>query len=181
MVNNTQLVLRGPKCAKKLFPHTVTPSHSTWATDTREDGSLLSCGLLQILTGSDCLGRIQHLVDLNALIYTSVVTIGYLSYCCLQQEPTKHFHLDLPLTEYFCFSAPFSVNLKRCRKCYAGKFHVIPINDHVTQHHSFLILMRCLNFSRCRDHVCMHKCVESFPCDLLIRYSCINSQVYLTK
>lgn len=130
---------------------------------------------------TDCLGRIQHLVNLNALIYTSVVTIGYLSYCCLQQEPTKHFHLDLPLTEYFCFSAPFSVNLKRCRECYAGKFHVIPINDHVTQHHSFLILMRCLNFSRCRDHVCMHKCVESFPCDLLIRYSCINSQVYLTK
>lgn len=130
---------------------------------------------------TDCLGRIQHLVDLNALIYTSVVTIGYLSYCCLQQEPTKHFHLDLPLTEYFCFSAPFSVNLKRCRECYAGKFHVIPINDHVTQHHSFLILMRCLNFSRCRDHVCMHKCVESFLCDLLIRYSCINTQVYLTK
>lgn len=120
-----------------------------------------------------CLGRVQHLVDLNALIYTSVVIIGYLSYCCMQQEPTKHFHLDLPLTEYL-------------RDGYAGKFHVVPINDHVTQHHlnhlpsSFwcavwtlagaLTMFACINVLSCFHVICWLDIV-----------ALTTSQVYLTK
>ena len=48
LLNDTQLALRGPKCTKKIF---ITPlSPPVWTTDTRQDGSMLSCYLCQILT-----------------------------------------------------------------------------------------------------------------------------------
>ncbi len=46
-LNNAQLVLRGPKCAKK---NTFTPLAAAWTADARQNGSMLPCYLCQILT-----------------------------------------------------------------------------------------------------------------------------------
>ncbi len=49
-LNDAQLVLKGPKCAKKISPPTITPPPPAWTVETRKDGSMLSSSLRQILT-----------------------------------------------------------------------------------------------------------------------------------
>ncbi len=54
-LNNAQLVLRGPKCAKKM---SSTPSSSAWTVETKQDGSMHSWSLRQFLTlPSECRSR----------------------------------------------------------------------------------------------------------------------------
>ena len=76
-----------------------------------------SAAVAHLLQGSTCC------VFRDALLHTSVVTSGYLSSCCLsissnQSGPSpltsginKAFSpTELPLTGYFLFFGPFSVN-----------------------------------------------------------------------
>ncbi len=45
---------KGPKVCQENIPHTITPP-SAWTVETRQDGSMLSCALRQILTlPSEC-------------------------------------------------------------------------------------------------------------------------------
>ncbi len=151
---------KGPKVYQENIPHTITPPPAAWTVETRQDGSMLSCSLRQILTlpsecrsrnrdSSDqatffqssivqfwwtcvnCSLRFLFLADLHqgsmgcvfrdGILHTLVVTSGYLSYCCLSiisnqsaHSPltsTRHFlSTQLPLTGYFLFFGPFSVN-----------------------------------------------------------------------
>ncbi len=39
-----------PKVCQENFPHTITPPSPAWTIETRQDGSMLSCYLCQILT-----------------------------------------------------------------------------------------------------------------------------------
>ncbi len=39
-----------PKVCQENFPHTITPPSPAWTIETRQDGSVLSCYLCQILT-----------------------------------------------------------------------------------------------------------------------------------
>ncbi len=40
---------KGPKVCQENIPHTITPPRA-WTVETRQDGSMLSCSLCQILT-----------------------------------------------------------------------------------------------------------------------------------
>ncbi len=156
------------------IPHTITPSPPAWTVETRQDGSMLSYTLRQILTlPSECHSRNQDSSDQatffqssivqclwvcvncslrflfladwsgtrcgllllwpicfrvrcvvlfrDGILHTLVVASGYLSYCChpiisnlSDHSPltsTRHFQsTQLPLTGYFLFFGPFSVN-----------------------------------------------------------------------
>ncbi len=63
----------------------------------------------------------------DALLHTSVVTSGYLRYCCFLINSNKSGHspltsginkafspTELPLTGYFVFFGPFSINPRDC-------------------------------------------------------------------
>ncbi len=41
---------KGPKVCQENIPHTITPQPAAWTIETRQDGSMLSCSLHQILT-----------------------------------------------------------------------------------------------------------------------------------
>ncbi len=41
---------KGPKVCQENIPHTITPPLTAWTVETRQDGSMLSCSLCQILT-----------------------------------------------------------------------------------------------------------------------------------
>ncbi len=166
-----------PKVCQENIPHTITPPPPpAWTIETRQDGSMLSCSLRQILTlTSECRSRnrdssdqvtfyqsstvqfwwacancsfrflfladrsgtpvwssaaVAHLLQgstycvfRDGILYTLVVTSGYLSYCCLSIISNQSAHsllttdinkafssTQLPLTGYFLFFGPFSVN-----------------------------------------------------------------------
>ncbi len=150
-----------PKVCQENIPHTITPPPPAWTVETRQDGSMLSYSLRQILTlPSECCSRNRESSDQAMFIQSSIVrhpvwssaavthllqgstccafrdgflhtlvvqlvTSGYLSCCCLSiisnqsaQSPltsdiNKVFSsTQLPLTGYFLFFGPFSVNPK---------------------------------------------------------------------
>ncbi len=41
---------KGPKVCQENIPHIITPPPPAWTIETRQDGSMLSCSLRQILT-----------------------------------------------------------------------------------------------------------------------------------
>ncbi len=158
------------------IPHTIKPSPAAWTVETRQDGSMLSCSLRQILIlPSECRSRNRDssdqatffsifycpiLVSLcelyppcpvlswqerhpvwssaagahllqgstccvfrDGILHILVVTSGYLSHCCLSIISNQSVHspltsdinkafssTQLPLTGYFLFFGPFSVN-----------------------------------------------------------------------
>ncbi len=155
------------------IPHTITPPLPAWTVETKQDGSMLSCSLHQILTLlSECRSRsrdpgnifpifycpilvslcelyppypvlswqeqhqvwssaaVAHLLQgsmccafRDGILHTLVVTSVYLSYCCLSIISNQSAHspltsdinkafssTQLPLTGYFHFFGPFSVN-----------------------------------------------------------------------
>ncbi len=148
---------------QKYIPHTITPPPA-WTVETRQDRSMLSCSLRQILTQpseccsrnkvssdqatffqssivqfwwacANCSLRFLFLADRSGtrcglccafrdgILHTLVVTSGYLSYCCLSIISNQSAHspltsdinktfpsTQLPLTGYFFFFGPFSVN-----------------------------------------------------------------------
>ncbi len=168
---------KGPKVCQDNIPHTITPPPPPARTvETRQDGSMLSCALHQILTlPSECRSRNWDSSDQatsifyclilvrpvpivasvssyyltgaapsvvfcccspsasgsdvlwfrDGILHTLVVTSGYLSYCCLSIISNQSAHspltsdinkafssTQLPLTGYFLFLGPFSVNPK---------------------------------------------------------------------
>ncbi len=87
------------------------------------DRSGTRCGLL--LTGAHLLQGSTCCVFIDGLLHTLVVTSVYLSYCCLSIISNQSAHspltsdinkafssTQLPLTGYFLFFGPFSVNLR---------------------------------------------------------------------
>ncbi len=166
-------MLKGPKVCQENIPHTITPPAPARTVETRQDGSMLSCSLRQILTlhlnvaaeiethqtrqrfynlllhnfgdavwiessvscsylsGSApgvvfccCSPSVSGFdVFRDGILLTSVVTSCYLSYCCLSIISNQSVHspltsdtnkafpsTQLPLTGYFLFFGPFSVN-----------------------------------------------------------------------
>ncbi len=69
-LNDAQLVLRGPKCAKK-----ISPTHYTTTTSSlNQDGSMLSCSFCQILTlPSECRSRNRDSSDQATFSRSSMV------------------------------------------------------------------------------------------------------------
>ncbi len=71
--NNTQVAVvfkwcsirtKGPKTCQDNIPHTIIPPPAAWTVETRQDGSMLSCSLRQILTlPSECRSRNQDSSD----------------------------------------------------------------------------------------------------------------------
>ncbi len=56
-----------------LCPHTITPSPA-WTVETRQDGSVLSCSLRQILTlSSECCSRNRDSIDQATFFQSSIV------------------------------------------------------------------------------------------------------------
>ncbi len=167
---------KGPKVCQENIPPTITPPPPpAWTIETRQNGSMLSCSLCQILTlSSECRSRKRdssdqatffqssivqfwwacsnnslcflflaeewhpvwssaagaHLLQgltccafRDGILHILVVTCGYLSYCCLSIISNQSAHsplpsdinkafssTQLPLTGYFIFFVPFSVN-----------------------------------------------------------------------
>ncbi len=158
-----------PKVCQENTPHTITPPPPAWTVETRQDGSMLSCSLHQILTlhlnvaaeikthqtrqrfsifycpvlvilcelyppcavliwperhpvwssaaGVHLLQGSMCCVFRDGILQILVVTSGYLSY--FLSSLTSPFSSDinkafsstqLPLTGYFLFFRPFSVN-----------------------------------------------------------------------
>ncbi len=147
---------------------TPPPPAAAWTVETRQDGSMLSCSLRQIVTrnrdssdqatffqssivqfwwacvncslcflfladrsGTRCgllllepiFFRVRRVVRSDGILHNLVVTSVFLSYCCLSiisnqsarspltSDINKAFSsTQLPLTGYFLFFGPFSVN-----------------------------------------------------------------------
>ncbi len=70
------------KVCQENIPHTITPPPPAWTVETKQDGSMLSCSLHQIL-------------------HTLVATSGYLSYCCLSIISNQSAHSPLTSTRHF--------------------------------------------------------------------------------
>ncbi len=59
---------KGPKVWQETIPHTITPPSPAWNVETRQDGSMLSCTLCQILTlSSECIKWPPQSPDLNPI------------------------------------------------------------------------------------------------------------------
>ncbi len=166
---------KGPNVCQENIPHIITPPPPAWTVETRQDGSMLSCSLCQILilhlnvaaeikthqtrhgfsnlllsnfvepvwivvsvscsylTGaapgvvfccwSPSASGFDVLCVQRCILQILVVTSGYLSYCCLSIISNQSAHspltsdinktfssTQLPLTGYFLFFGPFSVN-----------------------------------------------------------------------
>ncbi len=95
-------------------------SFVTWCIilleQSSEDGTQSSAAVAHLLQGSKCCAF------RDCFQHTLLVTRGYLSYCCLSifsiqsvhspliSDINKAFSTKLPLTGYFLFFGPFSVN-----------------------------------------------------------------------
>ncbi len=65
---------KGPKVCQENIPHTITPPPAAWTIETRQDGSMLSCSLCQILTlPSECRSRNQDSSDQATFFQSSIV------------------------------------------------------------------------------------------------------------
>ncbi len=125
--------IKGPKVCQENIPHTITPPPPAWTVETRQDGSMVSCSLRQILTlPSECRSRNRDSSDQAKFFQSSIFQFwwacancslcsGYLSYCCLSIISNQSAHSPLnsdinkafsstkmPLTGYFF--GPLSVN-----------------------------------------------------------------------
>lgn len=98
-LNQTQLVLRDPRCAKKMFPNNITPAAAAWTVDTRQDSSIVqlewacvNCSfslLFLAVTSSTQCGLLLlnlHLHQGLTVVHSEMlfcVMCGHLYYCCL--------------------------------------------------------------------------------------------------
>ncbi len=79
-LNDAQLVLMDPKCAKKISP---APPPAAWTVETRQDGSMLSCSLRQILTlPSECCSRNRDSSDQATFFQSSIVQFWWSGVNC---------------------------------------------------------------------------------------------------
>ncbi len=64
----------GAKVCQENIPHTITPPPLAWTVETRQDGSMLSCSLCQILTlPSKCRSRNRDSSDQAMFLQSSIV------------------------------------------------------------------------------------------------------------
>ncbi len=75
-----------PKVCQENIPHTFTPPPPAWTVETRQDGSMLSCSLLQILTLlSECCSRNRDSSDQATFFQSSIVQFYWACVnCCLR-------------------------------------------------------------------------------------------------
>ncbi len=68
----------------KNIPHIITPTPPAWTVETRQDGSMLSCYLRQILTlPSECRSRNRDSSDLATFFQSSIVQIWWSCLNCI--------------------------------------------------------------------------------------------------
>ncbi len=84
----------GPKVCQENIPHTITPP-AAWTVETRQDGSMLSCSLHQILTlTSECCSRNQLIRPGNVftIFYCQIMLILCELYppCAVLIWPERH-------------------------------------------------------------------------------------------
>ncbi len=73
-----------PKVCQENIPHTITPPPPAWIVETRQDGSMLSCSLRQILTlPSECRSRNQDSSDQAMFFQSSVVLFWWACENCI--------------------------------------------------------------------------------------------------
>ncbi len=74
---------KGPKVCQENIPHTITPPPPAWTIETRQDGSMLSCSLRQILTlTSECCSRNRNSKDQATFFQSSVVQLWWVCANC---------------------------------------------------------------------------------------------------
>ncbi len=65
---------QGSSMCQENTPHTITPPPAAWTVETRQDGSMLSCSLRQILTlTSECFSRNRDSSDQATFLQSSIV------------------------------------------------------------------------------------------------------------
>ncbi len=62
-----------PKVCQENIPYTITPPPPAWTIETRQDGSMLSCSLHQIMTLSSECSRNQDSSDQGTFFQSSIV------------------------------------------------------------------------------------------------------------
>ncbi len=74
---------KGPKLCQENIPHTITPPPSAWTVETRQDGSMLSCSLRQILNlPSECRSRNWDSLDQAMFFQSSIVQFRWACVNC---------------------------------------------------------------------------------------------------
>ncbi len=64
---------KGSKVCQENIPHIITPPPPAWTIETRQDGSMLSCSLCQILTlPSECCSRNRDSSDQATFFQSSI-------------------------------------------------------------------------------------------------------------
>ncbi len=86
---------KGPKVCQENIPHTTTPPPPAWTVETRQDGSMLSCSLCQILTlSSECRSRNRDSSDQGTFFQSSIVQFWWscvnCSLCFLFLSEERH-------------------------------------------------------------------------------------------
>ncbi len=73
--------IKGPKVCQENIPHTITPP--AWTVETRQDGSMLSCSLRQILTlPSECRSRNRDTKDKATFFQSSIAQFWWVCVNC---------------------------------------------------------------------------------------------------
>ncbi len=74
----------GTKGYQENIPHSITPPPPAWTIETRQDGSMLSCTLRQILTlPSECHSRNQDSSDQATFFQSSIVQFWWSCVNCI--------------------------------------------------------------------------------------------------
>ncbi len=75
---------KGPKVCQENIPLTITPPPPAWTVETRQDGSMLSCSLCQILTlTSECRSRNRDSSDQATFFQSSIVLFWWACVNCM--------------------------------------------------------------------------------------------------
>ncbi len=73
---------KGPKVCQENIPHTITPPPPAWTVEKKQDGSMLSCSIWQILTlPSECHSRNRDSSDQATFFQSSIVQFWLASLC----------------------------------------------------------------------------------------------------
>ncbi len=98
---------KGPKVCQENIPRTITPPPA-WTVETRQDGSMLSCSLHQILTlPSECCSRNRDSSDQATFFQSSIIQFWWacanFGLCFLFLADRSGTRCGLLLLEPICF------------------------------------------------------------------------------